>query len=401
MSGRSRFAIKRVIAWGVPVVGVVALLVLSLRPQSIPVDLAVAEIRSVRVTVDEEGKTRVRERFTVAAPVAGVLLRIALEPGDLVQANETVLATFRPSSPVLLDARGRAEAEARVRVAAAQVAQATAERRRAEAERDHAQKELKRLGRLVAAEVLAQDRFDEAATTASSREQSVKAAQFAEQAAEYELVRSRAVLTAGQDHSDGQPIEIRSPVNGVVLQRFHESETVVVAGEPLVEVGDAAAIEVVADLLSSAAVRVRGGQQVVVEQWGGDAPLHGLVRRVEPFGYTKVSALGVEEQRVDVVIDPDDDPTWRALGDGYRVEVRIVVAEAKDVLAVPASSLFRHGDGWAVWAIEDDRAARRVLDLGLRNALHAEVLGGLDAGDRVVQFPSEAVVESVRIAARE
>ncbi|MDH3402780.1 MAG: efflux RND transporter periplasmic adaptor subunit [Acidobacteriota bacterium] len=400
MSAQRRFSRKRVLAWGLPAAVVVLLIALALRPQQLDVDMAEVTRGDLVVAIEEEGQTRVRERFVVSAPLAGKLLRVELEPGDPVVAGETVLATFLPQAPTLLDARSRAEAEARIRSAQAILEQAKAEQKRADAELSFGASELARRQRLAAANVISEELLEEAELTAASREQAAKAAGYAVESAQFELARARAALGAGAGQVS-EPIEIHSPVDGSVLRRLHESEAIVAAGEPLIEVGDAALLEIVSDLLSSDAVRVRPGQRVVIEQWGGDRPLNGAVRRVEPYGFTKISALGVEEQRVNVVIDiTDPHDVWSTLGDGYRVEVAIVVSETEDVLVVPTSSLFRQGDGWAVWAVEQGRAVRREVEVGARNGLEAEVSGGLGEGDRVIVHPSDAVGEGARVRPR-
>lgn len=402
MSARESLLTKRIVAWGLPAAVILLLIVLALRPQPLNVDVAEVGRGDLVVTVEEEGRTRVRERFVVSAPLAGTLLRVRLEPGDPVVAGETVLATLRAQDPTLLDARSRAEAEAAVRSARALLEQVRAERLRADAELSFHRAELERQRRLAEAEVISTDLLEEAELAAESRAQAAKAARFAEESAQFELARARAALEAGSGEAGtSEPIEIRSPVSGTVLQRLRESEAVVQTGEPIIEVGNAAVLEIISDLLSSDAVRVRAGQRVLIERWGGERSLNGVVRRVEPYGFTKISALGVEEQRVNVLIDfTDPQELWSSLGDGYRVEVAIVLSDSTDVLIVPTNSLFRHGDGWAVWAIEEGRALLREVEVGNRNGLQAEVLQGLEEGERVIAYPSDAVEEGVRVKER-
>jgi HlyD family secretion protein len=228
----------------------------------------------------------------------------------------------------------------------------------------------------------------------------VQSADFAVRTAQHqvELARANLVPTRGGQTA---AIPLISPVSGVVLRLLQESETVVPTGQPLIEIGDLGEMEIVADLLSSAAVRVEAGQQVLIEQWGGERPLGGRVRRVEPSGFTKISALGVEEQRVNVIVDFDDAAASRPnIGDGFRVEVRIVVASRENVLKVPASSLFRHEGGWAVYTVEDGRAVRRMVELGQQSGLEAEVANGLDPGQQIIVYPSEAVRDGVRVVSR-
>jgi len=396
---------KRLVLWSIGIL-VVLVIGLAFRPKPLAADFAVVEYGSLRVTIDEEGETRVRDRFVVSAPLAGRVLRIELEPGDVVRAGETVLATFQPSDPILLDARTRAEAEARVGAAEAALGLARAERDRAEAELRFARSDVKRYRSLAAEEIVSRERAETAELAAQTREEALEAAEFAVRSAEQELAAARASLLettmeeTGRNDS-GRVITLRSPVDGLVLRRLRESEAVVPAGEALLEIADPAELEIVSDLLSTDAVRIRRGNPVLIEQWGGERPLRGVVRRVEPSGFTKISALGVEEQRVNVVIDFEDPrEAWEALGDGYRVEVRVVVWERDEVLKVPTSSLFRDGDGWAVFAVEEGRAVLRPLEIGQRNALEAEVLSGLGEGDQVIVHPSDSVADGVAVMAR-
>lgn len=400
MSANRKTVTRRVLKWGLPVAAILLLLLLALRPQPVAVDLATVARGDLRLTVEDEGQTRVRERFVVSAPVAGRLLRIELEPGDPVVAGETLLALFQPTP---LDPRARAEAEARVRSAEAALGAARAEQQAAAAELAFARLELERMRRLEAESVIARERLDEAETTLAGREEAARAAAFSTAAAAGELERARAALLAADGSSDTpRAMELRSPLDGVVLVRRRESEAVVAAGETLLELGDPASLEIVSDLLSSDAVQVRRGQRVLVEHWGGEGPLNGVVRLVEPYGFTKISALGVEEQRVNVVIDlTDPREEWAALGDGYRVEVAVVLWEGEGLLKIPMSSAFRAGDGWAVWRVTGRRARLAPVELGARNGLEAEVLGGLAEGDSVILHPGEAVAEGVRVEPRQ
>ncbi len=391
--------------WIVTGFGVVILagIGLAMRPRPIAADFATVERGPLSVTVDEEGETRVRDRFVVSAPLAGRILRIELEPGDAVEAGQTVVASLQPTDPILLDARSRAEAEARVGAARAGLGLARAERDRAEAERRFSVSEAGRYRKLAAEEIVSRERLDSAELEVTTREEALRAADYAVKSAEQDLAAASATLQteAPAIGVAAEPIVLRAPVDGVVLRRLRESETVVPAGEPLVEIANPADLEIVSDLLSTDAVKVRRGQNVRIEQWGGDEPLRGVVRRVEPYGFTKISALGVEEQRVNVIVDFEDArEAWEALGDGYRVEVRIVIWEREDAVKVPTSSLFRDGDDWAVFVVEEGRAARRTVSLGERNGLEAEVLEGLGEGDRVVVHPSDSIRDGVAVAER-
>ncbi len=407
---KKRSRTRRLLIWGGSAV-VLAVIGWSLVPDPLPADFATAERGLLRVTIDEEGETRVRDRFVVSAPLAGRVLRIELEPGDPVQAGDTVLATFQPTDPVLLDARSRAEAEARVKAAESAIGRARADLDRTRAELKKAAADLERARRLAGEEIVSAEQLETAELDHDTRTKAVRAAEFAVRTTTYDLEVARASLVEpGQGNDTREPILLRSPIDGVVLRRLRESESVVPAGEPLLEVGDPADLEIVSDLLSTDAVQVRRGQKVLVEQWGGEGPLHGVVRRVEPSGFMKVSALGVEEQRVNVLVDFEDPrEAWQALGDGYRVEVRIVTWEEEDVLAVPTSSLFRHGvasegrpgeSGWAVFAVEDGMAVLREVEIGMRNGLAAEVLNGLDDGQQVIVHPSDSIEDGVKVEER-
>ena len=395
----------RILVWLVVVAGAIAVGV-ALRPRPIPVDMETVARGSLRVTLDEEGKTRVRDRFLVSAPVAGRVLRIEHEPGDDVVANESALATFLPSDPTFLDARSRAEAEARMKAAEAALERARVEQARAAVEQEFAQSELERYVELDEADLIAKDQLESAELRAETSVEARRSAEFAVRTAEFELEVARASLLqatgnpAGRDPGDAA-ITLRSPIDGVVLQRLRESEAIVPAGEPLLEVADPTRLEIVSDMLSTDAVRITPGAAVLIEQWGGDHPLAGRVRLVEPYGFTKISALGVEEQRVNVIIDFEDvREAWEALGDGYRVEVRVVIWESDDVLKVPTSSLFRAGDAWAVFAVNEGLASLREVTVGQRNSFEAEILDGLQTGDRVIAYPSDEIVNAVAVVER-
>jgi HlyD family secretion protein len=381
------------------------LLFVALRPSAVPVDLATVERGSLQVTIDEEGETRVRDRFVISAPVAGRVQRTELEPGDPVQRGQTVVASFLPGDPQPLDARTRAEAAAALAAAEAALGRARAERERAEAALAFARSELLRTRPLFEQKIVSQQVLEARETDARTAEDALRAAEFVVATAQHErdMARARLITPRSSGSSKaGRPIVIASPVDGVVLRRLRESEAVVPAGEPLVELGDPRQLEIVSDLLSTDAVKVQAGQAVWIEQWGGEKPLRGRVRRVEPSGFMKISALGVEEQRVNVVVDFEDPvEAWAALGDGYRVEVRVVVWEGADVLRVPTSALFRRGDRWAVFVVDGSRARLRHVEVGRRTGLAAQVLSGLEAGERVVVHPSDTLSDGARTSPRE
>jgi len=391
---------KRLIRIAIVLLAVGAVAFWAFRPRPVPADFSLVERGPLQVTVEDEGRTRVRDRFVVSAPLPGRMKRIELEPGDRVAAGKTVLAEFQPTDPALLDVRTRTELEARVRGAESALGGARADRERIRADLAFAQSDLKRSNQLVKDRVIAPREMEAAERQAQSLDRALQSAEFAVRTAEHKLEVARASLLQTRTGRTAA-IPLYSPVDGVVLRRLQESETVVSTGQPLVEVGEVRNLEIVADFLSSAAVRVKAGQPALIDQWGGDHPLKGRIRRVEPSGFTKISALGVEEQRVNIVVDFDDDPaSWQALGDGYRVEVRVIVWQRDDVLKVPASSLFRHETKWAVYKVQDGRAVRQIVEIGQRSGLEAEVLNGLTAGERIVVYPSDAIADGVKIAAR-
>jgi HlyD family secretion protein len=383
----------------------VAVIGWSFRPQPVPVDLATVQKGTLRVTVDEEGITRVRERYVVSAPVAGRLQRVELDPGDPVKARTTVLATFMPATPSLLDPRTRAEAEARMKAAQAAREQAAVAVQRARLDLSHSQRELERQKQIAGFGGTTEERLSAAELDVRTREAQLKAAELALQAAEHEVEAARAVLlqvvSPSADGRSSGALMLRSPIDGVILRVHQESEALVPAGAPLVEVGNPSQLEIVADLLSTDAVTVQPGFPVLVSGWGGESTLRGRVRLVEPAGFTKVSALGVEEQRVNVLIDFDEtSDAMRKLGDGYRVEVSIIIWERSGVLKIPTSALFRVDDTWTVFALRDGRAAQTPVKIGRRNAIEAEVLSGLAEGDRVIVHPGDTVADGVLVTPR-
>jgi HlyD family secretion protein len=369
---------RRLLFWLPIGVAAVAGLGFLLRPQAVPVDLATIGTGPIQVTVSDEGQTRVKDVFVVSAPLPGLMRRITLKAGDEVVAQKTVVARIAPNDPTLLDARTEREVRAALR--------------RAEAERDFAAAELERYRRLAAQGVVSANDLD----AATRRAQTTVAA--------VEEARARLTPPAGAKRRLGPDcdcVDVYSPVSGRVLRVMQESESVVGSGAPLIEIGNPGDLEVVVDLLSTDAVRVEAGQRVLVGAWGGGPPLTGRVRRVEPFGFTKVSALGIEEQRVNVVIDfADARDRWERLGHGYRVEPRIVLAEATDVLKVPQAALFREAGQWSVFVDAGGRAELRTVELGLENGLEAQVVKGLAAGDRVVLQPGGRVTAGTAIAPR-
>ncbi len=394
---------------GLLLIAVVALVVIALRPRPVAVDLATVERGPLQVTLDHEGKTRVRQRFVITTPLSGRIRRIDLEPGDRVSKNRTLLATVESQGPEFLDPRAKAEAEARLQAAASALQGAEAERSRLRVELRLAETELERSRQLLEKGVLARASFDSAESRAAAAGQAVESAEAAIRVARFELEASRARLldpdgTAGLSPNGSRPrlVQIHSPIDGIVLKRFRESAAVVPLAEPLLEIADLRDLEVIADFLSTDAVTIRPGMRAIIDRWGGESPLEGKVRRIEPSGFMKISALGVEEQRVNVLVDFEDPAeAWQRLGDEYRVEVRVVAWETPDALLVPVAALFRRGERWAVFETKEDRAHLRPVTLGRRDNLQAEVLEGLEEGARVILYPPDRVVDGLEVVSRE
>lgn len=398
-------ATKRLLFWGPPALLLAGALLWLFRPAAVAVDLVAVDRGPLLVDVSDEGETRVRDMYVVSAPVPGLMRRIGLEAGDAVIADQTLVARIEPSDPSFLDVRSEAEARATVDAASAARTLAAAQVRRAQAELDFAQAELRRIQALARAHTVSANDLDAAERRARTADAALAEAQAERRMreSEYQLARARLLTPGGtrQRASDCDCLNVFSPVSGSVLRILRESEGVVQSGTPLVEVGDPDDLEIVVDLLSADAVRVEPGQRVIIEAWGGAAPLDGRVRRVEPFGFTKVSALGIEEQRVNVIVDiTSPRETWPRLGHGYRVEPRIVLWESDDVLRVPLSALFRHEQRWAVFVAEGGRARLRPVEIGQGNGLEAEVVSGLEAGERVIAHPGDRVAPGVRVAER-
>jgi HlyD family secretion protein len=381
-------------------VAIGGLLVVALWPRAVPVDLAPVTRGPLTVTIDAQAQTRVRERFVVAAPVTGHLLRLELEPGDRVKRGDSV-ARLRPLAPVLLDDRAHAEAVAALRSAEAVRGQARAEERRARTTLGYVQRELARSRHLNANGVETRDELDARETEVSRAMATATAAAFAVNAASAAVERAEARLETFVGEGRRDTVLITAPVDGVVMQRFRESEGMVSAGEPLVEIGDPWQLEIVTDLLSTDAVHVAVGADATIVGWGSDAALAATVRRVEPSGFTKISALGVEEQRVNVILDfADTGEDGASLGDAYRVDVRIVLWDAANVVKVPSSGLVRDGRRWAVYVAREGRARRTNIDVGRVSGPEAEVRSGLSEGETVIVHPSDLVRDGSRIVNR-
>lgn len=382
-----------------------AAIVWSFRPRPVEVELALVDRGPLRTTVDEDGRTRIRERYVVSAPLGGRLLRGELKPGDPVIARTTVVVALEPTDPALLDARARAHAEARVRAAEGAVEQAKTGVARAREAAAYAHDELDRHRALVRGGAATGKELEAATLADRDAVLALQAAELAVRVADHDLETAKAALIEVGPAAEGSPrprrFEVSSPVGGRVLRVLEESATVVLPGTPILEVGDPTDLEVVVDVLTRDAVRVTPGARVLLEGWGGPKPLEGRVRRVEPAAFTKPSALGVEEQRVNVLIDLLDPPAAReGLGDGWRVDARIVVWEAPDVVRVPVGAVFRDGDAWRTFVVVGGKAVARTLDVGHDDGLRTEVVRGLAPGEEVILHPSDRVRNGTEVVRR-
>jgi len=375
----------------------------SFVPEPIAQDFAVAKFGNIEVTVHSDGKTRVREDYIVSAPFASRMLRLEIEPGDDVVAGQTVVAVMEPQDPTFLDARTLAEAKGRVSAtsAALQVSESMLEQSKAEL--DFARRELARAEGLVQGNTISSREKEEYKLAVSRAETNYSAAISARRVAQYNLEIAEAAILPPSKRADGMGfVELKAPVSGSVLRLYQESEGVVAAGQPLLSLGDHNDLEIVTDMLSIDVVKVAVGDRAIIDHWGGPYLLMGVVRRIEPSGFTKISALGIEEQRVNVLVELTEAPErWQALGDGYRVEVFCVYDEATNVLLIPVSSLFHHQGAWFVFKVIDGEAVLAPVIVGLKNDSFAQVVAGVEAGDTVIAHPSNDVDDGTPVRQRE
>lgn len=380
-------------------------LVYAMLPRPAAVDVGKIARGEMRVTVDEEGKTRIKEIFVVSAPIAGKVLRSKLTVGDDVTADLTEVATLVPTAPPMLDIRARSELVAMISAAEDAVRLAESELAQAQSEAKMAELELKRASDLAKRGFAAERVLDRASTDAGVRRAAVAKALSAVEVRKHELATAQARLletgTAGSGAAVANPVSVKAPQSGKVLRIPVENEAAVPQGAPLVEIGDPGKLEIVVDLLSADAVKVQRAADASIEGWGGASVLSAKVKRIEPTGFTKVSALGIEEQRVRTVLDFAGPPSgYQALGHDFRVFVRIQVWRSTDALRVPLGALFRDGDRWAVFKIDATRAKLQAVELGHRNADYAEVVSGLVDGDVVVLHPNDRVTDGATVEVR-
>jgi HlyD family secretion protein len=396
--------------WLWPIVLLVVLaagLAYAFWPRPIGVDIAVIKTGPMDVAIEDDGVTRVRNVYVLSAPIAGKMLRIEARAGDVIEAQKTVIASIEPADPSFLDAR--AQQQLRFTVAAARSARdlAAANVRAREADLKLARQELDRVRPIVAKGFASRARLDAAEAAVATLEATLATVQAALRQREFEVKTAEAALIvpSADGHSRGDRssccFALRAPITGQILRVLHESEGVVTSGQPIAEVGDPADLEIVVDLLSADAVKVAPGDPVRITRWGGEGVLNGRVRRIEPFGVTKISSLGIEEQRVNVIIDiADSREKWARLGHGYQIDASIIRWHSDDVILVPVGALFRSGNEWTVFRVADGRAQLKRLIVGHVNDEMAEVLDGLAAGDQVISHPGESVHAGAHVVAR-
>ncbi|HUT40235.1 MAG TPA: HlyD family efflux transporter periplasmic adaptor subunit [Gammaproteobacteria bacterium] len=393
-------SLKRKTGFIVIALAIAAALAWGFWPAPLLVERATVKRAPLSVTIEEEGITRVKDRFVISTPVAGYLQRITLEVGDVVQQGQ-ILALMEPLRPDVLDVRSRALAEAKVSAARAAVKSAEQKTGAARAEAEYARNDHARKKQLQGKALVSREELEQAATRSRQAAAELRSAEFAVEVARFELEAAQTALRysiSGNGDTAAETVALKAPTASRVLQLHHESEGVVTTGEPLMEIGDPAALEIAVDVLSADAVRIRPGTAVKLLRWGGPQSLDAVVRTVEPTGFTRISALGVEEQRVWVIADlVSPRAEWEQLGDGYRVEAKFLLWQEGDVLQVPASALFRVGDDWSVFVAENGKARLRTVSVGRSSGLVTQVLDGLQAGEEVILHPDDRIGEGVRV----
>ncbi len=402
---------RRRIIWLLVLLLIGAALLYGFRPQPRLVNIAEVKRAPMQVSVEEEGKTRVIDRYIISAPVAGTTCRVDMDIGDHVKKNQP-LVTIEPLKSQALDPRSRAEAQYRVATKEAALRAAEQKAQSTKAEAELARIELNRIKPLANKGHIAREELDHAATLARSSTAAKRSADFAVDVARHELGAARTALKfagAKGELDSSNTVQVRAPVSGRILKIQQQCAGVVAAGQPLLEIGDTRSLEIATEVLSPDAVKIKPGMRVIFNRWGGEKPLQGQVRTVEPVGFTKVSALGVEEQRVRIIADiTSEEKQWRSLGDGYRVEARFILWEAKNILQIPGSALFRVNNhnqdpikgGWAVFVMENEKASRRNVEIGKRNGLSAQIVRGLQKGEKVITHPDDSIEEGVAIKLR-
>ena len=382
---------------------IIIIIVVGFIPRPILVDVAIVNRDTLQFTIEEEGKTRIIDRYVLSAPVDGFARRLDLNVGDHVEKNQRILC-LEPLRSNVLDPRSRAEAGARLSAANSTLSAAKRRVNAAAADAEFAANELERSKRLYQSRIISLEHFQQAETNARRTKANLESARFDVEVAEFEKNAAEAVLNISAAEQAGtvpEVVSINAPVSGSVIKIYHESERVVDKGTPLLEIGDPLSLEVEVDVLSRDAVKILPGTRVRFERWGGNTNLNGAVRTIEPVGFTKTSALGVKEQRVLIIVDitsPQDH--WQRLGDGYRMETVFILWEGKDVLQIPSSALFKKDDQWAVFAIQEQRAVLKTVNVGHRGGTSVEILSGLEENDQVINHPGSNVEENIKVRTR-
>lgn len=399
---KGRGLLRKIIIWLI-IAGVVGLVAMALQERPVEVETGTVARGPLTVYVSEEGKTRIRNRYIVAAPVGGSMQRVTLKPGDTVKAGETILTRIEPGISPLLDVRAKTEAQARVNGATAGRSRAQEALEMARTGLKYAETNLNRIKGTASSGIISATDRDNFQREVDLKTREVRSSEFALQVAEYELEQSKAALVQLENPGGGAVMELKSPVNGVVLRVQQESSTIVAPGTAILEIGDPSDLEIEAEILSRDAVAIQPGAVVTVEQWGGD-PVEARVRRIEPAAFTKVSALGVEEQRVLVLSDfSAQSPALKALGDRFRVEVRVAIWHSDDSLLVPSGALFREGSEWKTFVHDktQKKAKSVTVKAGHTDGRQTEVIDGLKAGDEVLMHPPDNVKDGTQVVKRE
>lgn len=396
-------SLRRKVFVGGVVLIVVLLLIYGFLPKTQEVDIAAVKRGPLQITIEEEGRTRLKDRFTISAPTAGYMRRINAKVGDAVRKGQ-MIATLEPLHSQALDPRSRAAAQAAVISAAAALKAAQERERVATADEGYVEQRRERLKALYDKGAIARDQFDQI-DSETKKAQALKESAAAEvNVAGAELEKAKITLqnfSAVKQEGLRNAVQVTAPLSGSIFRIYRESEGAVNMGEPLMDIGDVKNLEVRVEVLSSDAVKIKPGMQILFKRWGNDEPLSGKVRLVEPAGFTKISSLGVEEQRVLAIADITSPPEqWQALGDAYRLETHFIIWEGQNILQVPASALFRRGDKWAVFVDEKGKARSRIVEVGRRNGLAAEILSGLKEGEKVLAYPDDTISEGTKVRAR-
>ncbi len=396
-------ALRRKLFVAILIAVVVGATVYGFFPQAVDVDLASVTRGPLQVTIEEEGRTRLKERFVITAPIAGYMERIWAKVGDPVQKGQSVVVLEPLRSPAL-DPRSRAEAEVTINTAGAALNAAIEKESAAAADADYMAKRLERLKNLYDRGSIAKDQYDQIEAETKKAQAIARSGKAAVDVARSDLERTKTLLrnfSSPNKTAGSNKVYVFTPINGNIFRIYRESEGAVNVGEPLLDIGNSKNLEVRVEVLSSDAVKIKSGTAVFFKRWGGEGTLAGTVRIVEPGGFTKISSLGVEEQRVLVIADITSPvETWRALGDAYRLEAHFVVWEGKNILQVPTSALFRVGKDWAVFVYEKGNARKRLIQTGQRNSLMTEIISGLQENEKVVVHPADTISDGTWISAR-